>query len=139
LYENSGIYSNVIKYQNLFFQVVDSLQDYVDLMKEIFDFATIKEYLKTHKVLINSLHGGNEERKCHLIDYFMVFIETLLCSSIHFPVYKSSLLLTTNTTTHDCSNVFQLSRLIKTFSDGHLGENSLCRIKGDPVQSTKQN
>jgi len=46
----------------MFFKVVDSLEDYVDLMKEIFDFPTIKEYLKTNKILINSLHGGNGNR-----------------------------------------------------------------------------
>lgn len=38
-------------------EVIDSLQDYVELMKEIFDFSIIKEYLKSHKILINSLHG----------------------------------------------------------------------------------
>jgi phosphoglucomutase len=39
-------------------QVIDSLTDYVDLMKEIFDFSAIKTYLLSHKILVNSLHGG---------------------------------------------------------------------------------
>lgn len=38
-------------------EVVDSFDDYVQMMKEIFDFPVIKEYLKGTKILINSLHG----------------------------------------------------------------------------------
>jgi len=38
-------------------EVVDSLQDYVDLMKSIFDFEAIKKHLQSTKILINSLHG----------------------------------------------------------------------------------
>ena len=38
-------------------EVIDSLDDYVDLMKSIFDFDLIKEHLKGIKILINSLHG----------------------------------------------------------------------------------
>ena len=38
-------------------EVIDSIQDYVDLMKSIFNFEEIKEYLKSQRVLINSMHG----------------------------------------------------------------------------------
>ena len=38
-------------------EVVDSLDDYVDLMKSIFDFNLIKDHLKSIKILVNSLHG----------------------------------------------------------------------------------
>jgi len=41
-------------------EVVDSCKDYVELMKEIFDFGQIRELVaggKNMKVLINSLHG----------------------------------------------------------------------------------
>ena len=37
--------------------VADSIQDYIDMMKGIFNFEEIKEYLKSQKILINSLHG----------------------------------------------------------------------------------
>ena len=38
-------------------EVIDSIQDYVDLMKRIFNFEEIKKYLKSQRILINSLHG----------------------------------------------------------------------------------
>ena len=38
-------------------EVVDSLDDYVALMKSIFDFNLIKDHLKGIKILLNSLHG----------------------------------------------------------------------------------
>ena len=43
--------------------MVDSVADYLELMKEIFDFESIKNLLqgnnqKPLKVLINSMHGG---------------------------------------------------------------------------------
>ena len=39
-------------------EVIDQVDDYLDMMKNIFDFDMIKEYLKNNKVLLNSLHGG---------------------------------------------------------------------------------
>ena len=39
-------------------EVIDQVDDYLEMMKNIFDFGMIKEYLKTNKVLLNSLHGG---------------------------------------------------------------------------------
>lgn len=58
-FSKPGVHSFTIGEEKSSFvvEVIDSLQDYVDLMKEIFDFATIKEYLKTNKILVNSLHG----------------------------------------------------------------------------------
>lgn len=47
-----------------FEKVVDSVADYVDYMKEIFDFGAIKSVLQGEgdkpalHVLINSMHGG---------------------------------------------------------------------------------
>ena len=52
---------------------MDSLQDYVDLMKDIFDFAPIKEYMKTHKILINSLHGGKRQFKNNVTQLWIFF------------------------------------------------------------------
>ena len=37
--------------------VIDSIDDYVEMMKGIFDFDMIKEHLKGINILINSLHG----------------------------------------------------------------------------------
>jgi phosphoglucomutase len=45
-------------------EVVDSVADYVKLMKEIFDFDSLRDLLKgtegrePFKILINSLNGG---------------------------------------------------------------------------------
>lgn len=44
-------------------EVIDSVQEYVDYMKEIFDFAAIKNLLHGAngpplKILINAMHGG---------------------------------------------------------------------------------
>lgn len=41
-------------------QVVDSVHDYVDYMKKIFDFPAIKAYLQDVPVLINAMHGGKQ-------------------------------------------------------------------------------
>lgn len=38
-------------------EVVDPMDDYVDMMKDIFDFPLIKGQLKNTRILINSLHG----------------------------------------------------------------------------------
>ena len=38
-------------------EVIDSLSDYVDMCKEIFDFSAIKDWMKANKILINALHG----------------------------------------------------------------------------------
>jgi phosphoglucomutase len=45
-------------------EVIDSVADYVSLMKQIFDFSSLRNLLegsegqKPFKVLINSLNGG---------------------------------------------------------------------------------
>lgn len=41
-------------------QVIDSVSDYVDYMKEIFDFPAIKAYLSSPdvNVLLNAMNGG---------------------------------------------------------------------------------
>lgn len=46
-------------------EIIDSVKDYVDLMKDIFDFSSIKKLLlgsperPAFEVLINSMNGGN--------------------------------------------------------------------------------
>ena len=39
-------------------EVISSLTDYVDLMKEIFDFPQLKEFLKDFKLVVNGMHAG---------------------------------------------------------------------------------
>ena len=39
-------------------EIIDPVDDYVEMMKNIFDFPMIKDYLKSLKILLNSLHGG---------------------------------------------------------------------------------
>jgi len=49
-------------------QIVDTTQDYAELMREIFDFAAIKALLTGGSgqpklnVLVNSLHGGEQQQ-----------------------------------------------------------------------------
>lgn len=48
------------KYGNLEVEIIDSTADYVEMLKDIFDFPLIKEFLDTHKdfkVLFDALHG----------------------------------------------------------------------------------
>ncbi|KAH8694927.1 phosphoglucomutase PgmA [Talaromyces proteolyticus] len=48
------------KYGDLEVEIVDSVTDYVDFLKEIFDFDLIRNFLKTHpdfKVLFDSMNG----------------------------------------------------------------------------------
>jgi len=50
-------------------QIVDTTQDYAELMREIFDFAAIKGLLTGAggqpklTVLVNALHGGEKQQK----------------------------------------------------------------------------
>uniref|UniRef100_A0A0K0FJM8 phosphoglucomutase (alpha-D-glucose-1,6-bisphosphate-dependent) n=1 Tax=Strongyloides venezuelensis TaxID=75913 RepID=A0A0K0FJM8_STRVS len=53
--ENKYTISNVGEFT---VQVIDSVEDYVNLMKEIFDFGAIKNYIASGvNVLVDSLHG----------------------------------------------------------------------------------
>lgn len=51
--------------RNFVVDVIDSVEDYVTLMKEIFDFTSIKQLLQgsperpKFQILIDSLNGGN--------------------------------------------------------------------------------
>lgn len=38
--------------------VIDSVEDYVQLMKEIFDFNLLRDFLSSFPVVINAMHGG---------------------------------------------------------------------------------
>lgn len=70
-----GVYEFLIEGKPFTVEVVDPTKDYIELMKEIFDFDQIKTFLKekNFKVLMNSLHGATgpyvekiflEEFKC---------------------------------------------------------------------------
>ena len=39
-------------------EVINSLTDYVDFMKEIFDFTQLKEFLKDFKIVVNGMNAG---------------------------------------------------------------------------------
>lgn len=40
-------------------QVIDSVEDYLELMKSIFDFDALREFIKSgFKITVNALHGG---------------------------------------------------------------------------------
>jgi phosphoglucomutase len=51
----------VVEFGGFSVEVINSVDDYVDLMKTIFDFEAIKTFLKTEKfkVLFDAMHGGN--------------------------------------------------------------------------------
>jgi phosphoglucomutase len=49
------------KIGDLTVEVIDSVEDYVSMLKEIFDFPMIKSFLDSNpnfKVLFDGLHGG---------------------------------------------------------------------------------
>ena len=42
-------------------EVIDSVQDYLELMKEVFDFVKLKQLLaakNSTNILLNAMHGG---------------------------------------------------------------------------------
>ena len=55
-----GVYEFLVEGKPFIVEVVDPTKDYVELMKEIFNFNQIKTFLKekNFKLLINSLHGA---------------------------------------------------------------------------------
>ena len=55
-----GTYNYVVEGSPFVVEIVDPTEDYVELMKEIFDFPQIKKMIKekNFKLLINSLHGA---------------------------------------------------------------------------------
>ena len=59
-FDTIGEYEYLIEGSSFTVEVVDPTADYVELMKEIFDFDQIKKMLKekNFKLLINSLHGA---------------------------------------------------------------------------------
>lgn len=47
--------------RNFLIEIVDSVQDYLELMKEVFDFVKLKQLLTAKdgtKILLNAMHGG---------------------------------------------------------------------------------
>lgn len=75
-------------------EVIDSVEEYLNLMKEIFDFNTLKDLIQggnkkpPFKVLINSMHGGefsSYTAYCLLIAPIVVnlsFFKAAICFSI---------------------------------------------------------
>ena len=61
-------------------EIMDSVKDYVEYMKEIFDFGAIKELLHGAggqpplKVLINAMHGGKYLCFFCVCVFFMILI-----------------------------------------------------------------
>lgn len=39
-------------------EVISAITDYVDLMKEIFDFNKLKQFVKNVKIVANGMHAG---------------------------------------------------------------------------------
>lgn len=56
-FSQTGTYKYQVEDREFVVEVIDSFEDYNLMMKEIFDFESIKNYLKGTKVLFNSLHG----------------------------------------------------------------------------------
>jgi len=52
-----GSSTHQIQGQKFTVDIVDSTTDYVELMKEIFDFNLLKDYLKGRKILVNGMYG----------------------------------------------------------------------------------
>ena len=44
--------------RNFEVEVINSITDYVEFMKEIFDFTELKEFLKDVKIVANGMHAG---------------------------------------------------------------------------------
>ena len=61
-------------------EIVDSVESYANLMRNIFDFAALKEILsgESHiKIRLDAMHGGETifTRACPLISIFSVSLE----------------------------------------------------------------
>lgn len=54
------------EYQGFSVEVIDSLADYVELMKQVFDFAALRRLLARpgFKCLFDSMHGGTFYHSC---------------------------------------------------------------------------
>ena len=66
-----GVNDYLIEDEPFRVEIIDSVQDYLELMKEIFDFGSIKAHLSGgFKILINCMHGGNNSR---IISFFFFF------------------------------------------------------------------
>lgn len=50
-------------------EVIDAISPYVDAVKEMFDFALIRDYIKHLKLMINCCNGGKVEFVCLDIFY----------------------------------------------------------------------
>jgi len=49
---------NVATVGDILIEVIDPVEKYMDLMKSIFDFTLIKEFLKDFPIVVNCLSGG---------------------------------------------------------------------------------
>ncbi len=39
-------------------EIIDSVKDYVELMKEIFDFPLLKDFVQDFKIIANGMNGS---------------------------------------------------------------------------------
>ena len=78
-----GEYQYRIDDRDFLIEVVDSVQDYLDLMKEIFDFDALREFFKSGvRVTCDALNGGTQINR---IFYFsLLLIITKLMNLICF-------------------------------------------------------
>ena len=71
--------------------VQDSVEDYVELMKEIFDFPLLKSLITGSanqpalKLVANAMHGGNKEGS-RVYKHFQCFIHTCVARIFNFKV-----------------------------------------------------
>lgn len=47
-------------------EVIDCTADYVEMVKSIFDFPTIKSFVQTKRIILNAMHAGKKVH-CSLI------------------------------------------------------------------------
>lgn len=69
-----GVNDYLIEDEPFRVEVIDSVQDYLELMKEVFDFPLIKSHLSGgFKILINCMHGGNNCKVISLLIFLCLF------------------------------------------------------------------
>lgn len=55
--DNTGSSTHQIQGEQFMVEIIDNTRDYVELMKEIFDFGHLREYLKGKRVILNGMNG----------------------------------------------------------------------------------
>lgn len=80
----TGIYDYLIEDEPFRVEVTDSVQDYLELMQELFDFSLLKQHISSgFKVLINCMHGG----KYFIFIFFIYFLLNFILVKCTILVY----------------------------------------------------